>query len=272
MPYDLGATARLTAECRDPGGTLATAASASVTVTRPDGTLATPVTEATTPAGTYQADYVTTLPGRHTVRWQFTSPAHAYSDTFDVRPSTPTAILSLADAKQHLNIASSRDDDEIRFWSEAATRAVEFFVGPVVVRQVVEEHHDRQATALVLRQTPVIELTAVEAIGAGAASYAVQDLVVDLVTGVIARHDGGLLRGPLRFTYTAGRRVVDTNITAGARIILEHLWRTQRPSRGGLAGGGEDYSVTEPIPGLGYAVPNRALQLLEPGRLPPGVA
>ncbi|MFJ8931556.1 hypothetical protein ACIRLA_33735 [Streptomyces sp. NPDC102364] len=78
---DLGATTRLFAECRDPGGIPATAAAATVTVTLPDGTTATPVTAEVAPLGTYQADYVNTLPGQHTVRRVFTGPVHAYTDT-----------------------------------------------------------------------------------------------------------------------------------------------------------------------------------------------
>jgi hypothetical protein len=66
--------------------------------------------------------------------------------------------------------------------------------------------------------------------------------------------------------------VVQEHITGAARIILQHLWRTQRAGRrGGVAGGGDDYAVTEPIPGIGYAVPNRALELLAPDRLAPEV-
>jgi hypothetical protein len=271
VPYDLGATVRLTAECRDPGGTLATATTAVVTVTLPNGTAVTPaVTEPE--AGRYQADYVTSVPGRHTVRWVWTGPAAAYTDVFDVQEAAPPAILSLADAKKHLNITSSRDDEEIRFWNSATTRAVEHYTGPVIARSFTEVHNVRIATAIALLHTPVVEVTAVAPVQSGGVGYGVEDLTLDGMTGVIARHDGGPLYGPLRITYTAGRTIIPENITAGARIILEHLWRTQRPNRGGLAGGGEDYSVGEPIPGLGYAVPNRALQLLERDRLPPGVA
>jgi hypothetical protein len=82
---------------------------------------------------------------------------------------------------------------------------------------------------------------------------------------------GGTVAGPLRVTYVAGRRIVPAAITAAAKIILQHLWRTQqgpgRPQRGV-----DDFDVTEPIPGLGYAIPNRAVQLLEPYKQPPGVA
>ena len=91
--------------------------------------------------------------------------------------------------------------------------------------------------------------------------------------GIVSRKDGGQLRGPLRVTYRAGRLIVAENISGAARIILQHLWATQRPTRGGgLPGARDDFSVTEPIPGLGYAIPNRAVQLLNPDDQGPGLA
>lgn len=272
MPFDLGATVRLTGECRDPDGTLTTAATAVVTVTLPDETTAIPaVTETDTP-GRYQAAYVTTVPGRHSVRWVWTGPAAAYTDVFDVQEEAPPAILSLADARKHLNRVSATDDDELRFWVNATTRAVEFFVGPVVVRSFTEQHQVRNADAVVLQHTPVVAVTAVDSVLTDAAAYAVDSLGMDGTTGAVFRLDGGRLSGRLRFTYRAGRTVITENISGAARIILQHLWETQRAGRGGLAGGSRDGDVTEPIPGLGYAVPNRAVQLLEPDRLPPGAA
>ena len=273
MPYDLGATARLTGECRDPGGALVTAATAVVTVTLPDGTTVTPAVTETATTGIYQADYPTTVPGRHTVRWVWTTPAHAYTDVFDVSDEAPPAILSLAAAREHLNLRDTREDQEARFWNTAATRCVEALVGPVVPRDFSERHDERRMSALVLRRTPVIAVTAVEPVLATGRGYDVGDLVVDRETGLVSLASGGLLYGPLRVTYRAGRPVIAENIAGAARIILQHLWRTQRgSSRGSLPGSSNDYSVTEPIPGLGYAIPNRAVQLLEPDRLPPGVA
>ncbi|MFF8458524.1 hypothetical protein ACF06T_28800 [Streptomyces albidoflavus] len=272
MPFDLGGTVRLMAECRGPDGTLTTASSAVLTVTLPDGTTALPAVEETDAVGIYRGDYVPTVVGRHTLRWVFTAPAAALTDVFDVRPEVPTAILSHTDARAHLNLRSSQDDDEVRFWNAAATRAVEAIIGPVVARQVVEDHLERESRSIALRHVPVLEVLAVEALHSDGQDYDVVALVLDEGTGTLTRYGGGLIRGPLRITYRAGRSVIAENITAGARIILEHLWRTQRSARGGLAGGGDDYSVTEPIPGLGYAIPNRALQLLEADRLPPGVA
>lgn len=270
MPYDLGATARLTAECRDPGGTLTTAATVVLTIGLPDGSTVSP---AVTPTGlgVYQADYPTATPGRHTVRWIFTGPSAAYTDSFDVRDAVPPSILSLSDAMDHLNKKSAADREEVRFWVEATTRAVEYFVGPVVVRTVTEVHPIRQAESLALRQVPALTLTSVVPVLSGGTSYEVTDLDLDDATGIVRLLSGGFFTGPLRVTYEAGRRTIDANISAAARIILQHLWRTQQgPGRPQLGTG--DFDVTEPIPGLGYAIPNRAVQLLNPDQLPPGMA
>ncbi len=271
MPYDLGATARLTAECRSPGGTLVTAATAVVTVTLPDGTTATPAVSETD-TGNYRADYVTTHPGRHTVRWVFTGPAHAYTDIVDVREAALTWVFSLADAKNHLKLINDTSQDEaVRRWIGATTKCVEWFVGPVAPRTVTEDHNMRQAEALVLRKLPALELTTVAAVLDGGTSYDVDDLDLNGDDGIVRRKSGGCLYGPLRVTYRAGRLVVDENISTAAELILQHLWRTRlgpgRPQRGG-----DDFDVTEPIPGLGYAIPNRAMQLLNPDDTSPGMA
>ena len=272
MPYDLGAVVPLGTTVKDGSGSLANAGSMALSLGLPDGTTlsVSPVTPAST--GTYTYDYPSVQAGRHTVRWVATGiNAGAYTDTFDVREATPPTILSHADAKKHLNKTSTGDDDEIRAMNEAVTAAVEWYVGPVVVRTVVEDHNVTVAQALALRQVPALELTSVTAVLSGGTSYDVDDLDLNGASGIVRRKDGGLLYGPLRVTYPAGRRVVPAAITLGARIILQHMWRTQQgPGRPQLGVG--DFDVTEPIPGLGYAVPNRALQILSPYQLPPAVA
>ncbi|KUH38387.1 MULTISPECIES: hypothetical protein [Streptomyces] len=270
MPFDLGATVRLTAECRDPDGALATATTATVTVTLPDGSTATPAASPTG-TGTYSADYPTAQAGRHTVRWVFTGPAHAYTDAFDVAPAAAEGLFSLAEAKRHLNLTSTRQDDEVRTWVATATEAVEWFVGPVIPRTVVEDHTFRRSSMLVLRQTPVLEVTTLAPVLSGGTSYLPADLALDGASGVVQLSSGGTLAGPLRITYTAGRRIVPPSVRSAALIILQHLWRTQQgPARPQVGTG--DFDVTEPIPGLGYAIPHRAAQLLSPHQLPPGVA
>jgi hypothetical protein len=275
VPFDLGNNVRLTAECRDPDGTLTTAATATLTITLPDGTTDTPAVPAPVTAGQYVVDYVPAAAGLHSVRWLFTGPASAYTDVIDVRPAVPPALFSLADAKAQLNYPSTvaDDDDELRGMIEATTRIVEHFAGAVTRRTVTEESRGG-APALLLQVTPVIAVTAIAPVQSNQLEADVAGLVVDTATGIVRRVDGTAFPpGPYRVTYTAGRSVPSANLTLAGRIILQHLWRTQRAGRrGALAGGGDDYSVTEPIPGLGYAVPNRALELLAPDQLPSGVA
>ncbi|MFD3532041.1 hypothetical protein [Streptomyces sp. NPDC058664] len=269
MPFDLGATARLTAECRDPSGTLTTATGVTVTVTLPDGTSANPIASESG-TGQYRVDYPTVQAGRHVIRWVFTGPADAYTDSFDVREAAPPGILSLADAKTHLSKSSSSDDDELRSWIESITAGIEGLCGPVVVRTVTERVDLRRAPSVALRAIPAIELVSVTALYTGGTGYATADLDLDPGTGIVRRLDGGMLTGPMVVTYTAGRRIVPAALTSAARIILRHLWQTkQGPQRPQLGTG--DFDVNEPVQGFGYAVPNRALQLMEPHRLPPGV-
>jgi hypothetical protein len=280
MPFDLGAVVPLGTTVKDSTGTLANAGSMTLTITLPDATTVSvsPVTPAST--GTYTYDYTTVQAGRHVARWVATGiHAGAYTDSFDVREAAPPGIISLADTKAHLNIPASTTthDDELRGWIESVTAGIEHLAGACVRRAVVEDHDDLPmygARVIALRKTPAISLTSAEAVLDGGTDYTVADLDLAGSSGIVRRLDGGRLYGPLRVTYVAGRAVIPANLTHAGKLILQHLWRTQYgASRAGSAiGGGEDYLVTEPVPGFGYAIPNRALQLLEPHRLPPGVA
>lgn len=185
------------------------------------------------------------------------------------------ALLTLADAKAQLNLTSNTDDDELQVYVDAVTPVIEEYIGPVEPREVTERlDAEGGRRVLVLRTTPVLSLTSVEPLLTGGVSYPVDGLDLNPDTGEVRRKDGGVFRGLLLFTVQAGREGdVPTTVNLAARMLVQHLWRTQRPSRsGGLPGGGEDYSVTQPVVGFGYAVPNRVLELLAPYRLPPGVA
>ena len=142
---------------------------------------------------------------------------------------------------------------------------------PVVVRTVTEDHQVRLVNSLALRKTPAISLVSVTSLRDGGTDYDTTALHLDPVTGAVTRKSGGQMLGPLQVVYRAGRPVISANILAGAQLILQHLWRTNagpgRPQRGM-----DDYDVTEPIPGLGYAIPNRAVQMLNPDDDGPGLA
>lgn len=179
------------------------------------------------------------------------------------------ALLTLEEAKQQLNISGSGQDVELQAYVDSITAVVERFVGPVEDREVSEVVEGGQVVCL--RRTPVTALTAFTPLLDGGAPVDVAGLVVDGSTGLVRRADGGRLTGgPWRVTYTAGRGEVPPTINLAARMLLQHLWRTQNGTRAAVFGGDGDGG--DPVPGFGFAVPNRVLQLLEPYRLPPEVA
>lgn len=180
-------------------------------------------------------------------------------------------LLTLAEAKSQMNIETTTHDTELLAYIESLTAVIEGHVGPVE-DQTVTETVDGQGRYLALLRPPVQALTSLTPIMDGGAALDVAGLHVDGPSGVIRRTDGGTFSGgPWTVVYTAGRGSIPATINLAARILLQHLWRTQY---GAARGGGraDDFDVTEPIPGFGYAVPNRVLQLLESYKQPPGIA
>lgn len=183
------------------------------------------------------------------------------------------SLLSLADAKAQLNITTDSNDVELTAYINSCTAIIERYVGPVENRTVAETL-DSKGLAMAVTQVPAVSLSSVTPVLSGGLELAVSDLVLDGLAGVIRRADGSLFGGgPWLVEYVAGRGQIDPTINVAARILLQHLWRTQRGSaRGPVIAGGDDYDVNEPVSGWGYAIPNRVLQMLEPFKVPPGVA
>ncbi|MGW2908659.1 head-tail connector protein [Streptomyces sp. NPDC001204] len=183
------------------------------------------------------------------------------------------ALLTLAEAKAQLDIDGTAEDTELEVYVEALTAAIERHVGPVETREFAETIEGRGAS-MCLSQIPAVALVSVTPAVETGDDLDLSALVLDGATGIV-RYRGGSFAGTLwRVTYTAGRGEVPATINLAARILLQHLWRTQYGASRGMSsiGGSDDYSVTEAVPGWGYAIPNRVLQLLEPYKVPPGVA
>ncbi|MFD0902336.1 head-tail connector protein [Actinomadura sediminis] len=265
--YDLGAVVPLTLTVRDSTGNLADAGSVSVTVTLPDGATVVegPVTSTTT--GVYEYGYATTAAGRHVVRWVATGVnATASTDMFDVLAADPGQIVSLSDAKKHLNIpaTSTTDDAELRDFVLAATAVVERYVGAVARREHVETF-DGGRPDLVLSHAPVLSVSAVVEDGE---TVAASGYALDAPSGVLRRvlagagscWRGGV--GGVEVTYLAGRTSVPANVSRAALIIVKHMWDTQRGSGGSRPLLGESEAVALNPGGTGYAIPYRALELL----------
>ncbi|WP_208879983.1 head-tail connector protein [Streptomyces sp. PBH53] len=183
------------------------------------------------------------------------------------------ALLTLAEAKAQLDIDSTVDDIELQAYIEAVTSVIERHVGPVENREITETIEGR-SSSMCLSHIPVVALVSVVPAVEAGDPLDLNTLVLDRSTGIV-RYRGGSFAGTLwSVTYTAGRGEVPPTINLAARIMLQHLWRTQYGASRALAGigGADDVSVTEPIAGWGYAIPYRVLQLLEPYKVPPGVS
>jgi hypothetical protein len=241
------------------------------TVTQPDGTTATPTGVTNPSVGTYQVVFQPTQVGHHQVAW-VASGANpgGYTDSFDVWPTGDRSILSFNDAKQTIQIpfSTTNFDTEIRQYNESITDFIEYYCGPVI-QQTVTERLRVGGLTVALSKPPVLSLVSMTAVLVYGVTYPLSQLTVDGATGIV-RHTSGLpfYYGPYDWTYTAGRPIIPMGISQAARIIFKHVWSMQRGGGAGAFGAGEEETNFE---GFGFAVPNRALELLEPYRSP-GVA
>src|SRR5690349_8317080 len=170
------------------------------------------------------------------------------------------AVPSLDEFKAFANITSSSNDAELALHLAAALDVAEGIVGPIRPGLVTETHYGVAGRQIVLRRAPV---GAVGAISAPTWTPLLADFVVDPDTGVLRRLDGRYIHGDITVTYSVGGFVPDA-VTLAVYIIAGHLWETQRgnaPSALALQG------ADQPQPGWsGFAIPNRASDLLGPYR------
>ena len=167
-----------------------------------------------------------------------------------------TEFVSLAEVRDHVNVTGDRSDVELDMMRGAAQDVVEGLVGPVLHRTVTDRSWPRGGLVM-LSVVPVLSVTSVTA-----NAVAVSGSVLE---------SGGLLSGvtgygPVTVAYVVGRLVVPDAIRLATLIIAAHLWRTQQGST--PASFGDDVTATP----IGFAVPNRAVELLRPYELGPVVA
>ncbi len=284
-PWYQGAAVPLAWTSTDTAGNPFEAASPVLTVTAPDGTTSSPAVTHNG-SGSYSASFTTTLAGHHLVAWSAASGAlaDAFSDSFEVQPSADPTIVSLAEAKEILQLTSTTSEDMLlQGYNAAATEVAEYICGPVVTRQVTEVVR-AQGRVLVLSYAPVrtdlgtaldpsnrrdgsttngiVSITPLLSYGF---MYDLDQLLTDPDTGIV-RHLAGLPFfysgdpfGQWEVVYWAGRKVIPAAVYQGAKIILEHLYMIKRGGAGAQdVASGESTTV---VPGFSFAIPNRALEL-----------
>lgn len=258
---DLGDVYRIRVPVRTPDGTLTSPASATLTITLPDGSTATPsVSLPPEQTGIVIVDYPTVQAGRHQFVLATANPQTAFRDVFDVRQAELNNIVSLVDAKDHLNISNDDTDDELRGFIEATTGIARYYCGTLFPETYVETH-EACGNILALRHWPVVSVSAIDAVGNAAVADPI-DVDVDEY-GVLRA--GSAMSGTVRVTYRAGNAIMPANVTRGALIIIQHMWETQRPrgSRGPTIARGEDFMTAQDASGRYYTVPRRAIELFQ---------
>lgn len=191
-----------------------------------------------------------------------------------------STTLTLADAKSQLNISGTQGDADLQVYCDAADDVIESMIGAVVNRSV-SEPTSMQDYFLRLLTRPVVSIQSLVSVADATATYDVTQLYVkNAIAGMVCRKDGGPILGApgvspgawqsqYTATYTAGRGTSPpAAVNLAARIIVAHMWESTRgPAQRPTASGGDDLAL---ITGLGYSIPNRALELLQPFRLPTG--
>ena len=280
MPrYPQGATVRVTVgPFRDATGALADASPLTLTVNKPDGTSQAYSALAHDSTGLYHQDLPDTdLTVLGAYQWYAVGTVGSFkavlpSGKFDVFAPDEVTVLSLADAKDTLDIpqATTKYDDEIARKIATIEASLERMTGgPIVNRSITERVQLTSGyTTFVLRKRPVVSVTSITNVASGA-TVSTSDLDIDTNSGVIHRKLGWVFVGPYfqsipAFTvvYIAGQGVVTpAAFSEAASVILQHLWESQRGQSSVPQYGGEE---TVTLPGLGYAIPNRAAELLAP--------
>ena len=286
-PWFTGAQVPLSFSLTDTTGTPQNAAdidSVTCTVYLPDGTTSTP--DVTNPsAGTYQAIFTSTEAGHHVFVWICTDSAYpgAFSDSFEVTATPDSTIVSLAEAKEILHMtATTVNDAKIQGYNAAVTTWIEYVCGPVV-QQTIYETLPIHGTEQVLTRPPVLELVAwtevppeLAALGITLPSppspmirtkvygieYPLTQLYCDYERGIVT-HTSGLpfYYCAYRWQYKAGRTVIPGGIYEASKIALKHIYMVENSGTGTGTGSGDEETTQT---GFGFAVPNRALELLVP--------
>lgn len=182
-------------------------------------------------------------------------------------------VPQLTDLQEH--IASGATEGELQAMLDAAVDVVTAAVGPVTPTQFTETHYDAAGRLLVLRQSPVSEVTSIARVTWSMTTPLTADqYALDPDSGIVRLVDGTLFAGDYRVTYTAGYTTLPAAISQAVLIIAAHLVETQRvpgANRPGFGAYGQQEVAAMPL-GVGYAIPNRAQELLQPYLRQPTVA
>lgn len=172
------------------------------------------------------------------------------------------AVLTLAEAKTHLNITSAINDAELQTFIDAATAAAIKRVREIesTAGQTYRARGGGRGLVLPTGQA-IISVQSVTEVGGALIDMSL--LKVRTASGVIEYDLGGVFTArSYDVVYTAGYSVTPADLKHGVKDLVRHLWMTQRGiSRPGAA--------DEQLPTATYTLSNRVRELFAPYRRTP---
>jgi uncharacterized phiE125 gp8 family phage protein len=165
-------------------------------------------------------------------------------------------LITLAEAKSHLNIEGDADDAELTTLIGVASDLVEEYANRVWRTTTLTEYHDGGTPDIVLGRSPVASITSITDDG-GVLDSA--DYRLTSATGLVHRLHRSFLGGRQGVTviYVTGA-TTPSLVKQATKETLRHLWKTQRGTLGGRK------PLDGDAPSAGFSLPNRVIELLEP--------
>jgi hypothetical protein len=273
MSYTLGQQVTLTTQVTDTLGA-PISATMSLVVTLPDGTVLTSPTTLTITnpsTGTYACNVPTTQAGTYMYLWTASGAAIGVDDgQFDVLAIT-RRIVSLADAKLHMNKQNTADDAEIQDFIDAAQAVITREIGDVVPTSHTETL-PIDGMRIVLSRRPVLSITSLAVWNGGTSPTVMAPSGYQLYpeTGIVERTNGGYaipwVGSDITVSYLAGvSGPVPPNVRLACLELTAHLWRNSQQGRNRRVRGTGPEDDTATV-GLGFSLPNRVRELLGPKR------
>jgi hypothetical protein len=178
------------------------------------------------------------------------------------------SVLTLAEARTHLNLTAGPHDAEVQTFIDAAEAAITQRCGPLASTATTVRLQGGDY-ALVLPSVPAVSLTSVTPVDGTALTLS--DLYLDTSAGLVTYDSGAAFSDRLYdVVYNAGRATCPADLLMAVKELVRHMWQTQRgPTR--RPGSQPSESAANTVPGAAYLLPFRVSELIAP-HLQPGFA
>ncbi len=214
--------------------------------------------------GVFQASWTAERAGTHTVAWLgaggVLGAGQVWADAVPV-VAVEGSFISVGQALAHLRAAgiiqTHEDREQLRWLCRVACEGLERDIGRIIARRVVREDVEPGgSTAVLLTQTPVLELVSVGGTAVVADSHRVDRY------GILRSRAGwpASVWGSFAVEYLAGMDPVPAVLQKVALNAVQRMWQTSQNSPhpafdGGGGGGGGDFAATAMMSALGQLTP-----------------